>query len=71
MATTSVAVEKVKSFWNSQVHNEEKWAMNMVPFFLFYPFPCFLYHSFNNMYSLLILVYSEIVCNELGLLCLV
>ncbi|XP_042501252.1 mitochondrial import receptor subunit TOM5 homolog [Macadamia integrifolia] len=29
MAKSSISLEKVKEFWNSQTQNEEKWAMNM------------------------------------------
>ena len=29
---TANSVETVKSFYNSQVHDEEKWALNMVLF---------------------------------------
>ncbi|XP_047338958.1 mitochondrial import receptor subunit TOM5 homolog [Impatiens glandulifera] len=29
MAQTVISVEKIKSFWHSQVHDEEKWAVNM------------------------------------------
>ncbi|KAK9267026.1 hypothetical protein L1049_025295 [Liquidambar formosana] len=29
MADTAISVEKLKAFWHSQVHDEEKWALNM------------------------------------------
>ncbi|KAK9203842.1 hypothetical protein WN943_014099 [Citrus x changshan-huyou] len=28
MADSVVSLEKVKAFWHSQVHDEEKWALN-------------------------------------------
>lgn len=30
MADSSVSIDKLKAFWHSQVHDEEKWALNMV-----------------------------------------
>ncbi|KAJ6875233.1 mitochondrial import receptor subunit TOM5 [Populus alba x Populus x berolinensis] len=29
MADSSVSTDKLKAFWHSQVHDEEKWALNM------------------------------------------
>ncbi|XP_022775839.1 mitochondrial import receptor subunit TOM5 homolog [Durio zibethinus] len=29
MADTVISLDKLKAFWYSQVHNEEKWAQNM------------------------------------------
>ncbi|XP_019056657.1 PREDICTED: mitochondrial import receptor subunit TOM5 homolog [Tarenaya hassleriana] len=29
MAVTVVSIENLKAFWHSQVHDEEKWALNM------------------------------------------
>uniref|UniRef100_A0A6N2LGY5 Uncharacterized protein n=1 Tax=Salix viminalis TaxID=40686 RepID=A0A6N2LGY5_SALVM len=29
MADSSVSIDKLKAFWHSQVHDEEKWALNM------------------------------------------
>ncbi|XP_019058622.1 PREDICTED: mitochondrial import receptor subunit TOM5 homolog [Tarenaya hassleriana] len=29
MADTVVSIDKLKAFWHSQVHDEEKWALNM------------------------------------------
>ncbi|OMO79686.1 hypothetical protein COLO4_24344 [Corchorus olitorius] len=29
MANSVLSLDKVKAFWNSQVHDEEKWAANM------------------------------------------
>ncbi|PSS07987.1 Mitochondrial import receptor subunit like [Actinidia chinensis var. chinensis] len=29
MADSVISMEKVKAFWHSQVHDEEKWALNM------------------------------------------
>ncbi|XP_010260125.1 PREDICTED: mitochondrial import receptor subunit TOM5 homolog [Nelumbo nucifera] len=29
MADSTISMEKLKEFWNSQVQNEEKWALNM------------------------------------------
>ncbi|KAJ6868706.1 mitochondrial import receptor subunit TOM5 [Populus alba x Populus x berolinensis] len=29
MADSSVSTDKIKAFWHSQVHDEEKWALNM------------------------------------------
>ncbi|KAK9198762.1 hypothetical protein WN944_013948 [Citrus x changshan-huyou] len=47
MADSVVSLEKVKAFWHSQVHDEEKWALNAVRFlsissFLLHDFPHFL-----------------------------
>nr|DAD35054.1 TPA_asm: hypothetical protein HUJ06_005694 [Nelumbo nucifera] len=30
MADSTISMEKLKEFWNSQVQNEEKWALNML-----------------------------------------
>ncbi|KAL9337722.1 hypothetical protein Peur_069491 [Populus x canadensis] len=29
MADSSVSIDKLKALWHSQVHDEEKWALNM------------------------------------------
>ncbi|XP_057952877.1 mitochondrial import receptor subunit TOM5 homolog [Malania oleifera] len=29
MADSVIPLEKLKAFWHSQVHDEEKWALNM------------------------------------------
>lgn len=29
MAKSAISVEKIKDFWHSQVHDEEKWAFNV------------------------------------------
>ncbi|XP_009627646.1 mitochondrial import receptor subunit TOM5 homolog [Nicotiana tomentosiformis] len=29
MADSVISFDKVKAFWNSQVHDEEKWNLNM------------------------------------------
>lgn len=29
MADSVLSVEKIKEFWHSQFHDEEKWALNM------------------------------------------
>ncbi|KAB2038025.1 hypothetical protein ERO13_D03G096800v2 [Gossypium hirsutum] len=29
MADTVISLDKLKAFWNSQVHDEENWAHNM------------------------------------------
>ncbi|GMQ10947.1 hypothetical protein CsSME_00053752 [Camellia sinensis var. sinensis] len=29
MVDAVISMDKIKAFWNSQVHNEEKWALNM------------------------------------------
>ncbi|EOY22084.1 hypothetical protein QUC31_007563 [Theobroma cacao] len=29
MADPVISIDKVKAFWHSQVHDEEKWALNM------------------------------------------
>ncbi|GKV41311.1 hypothetical protein SLEP1_g48860 [Rubroshorea leprosula] len=29
MANSTISLEKVKSFWHSMVHDEEKWAVNV------------------------------------------
>ncbi|OAY47495.1 mitochondrial import receptor subunit TOM5 homolog [Manihot esculenta] len=29
MADSVVSLEKLKAFWNSQIYDEEKWALNM------------------------------------------
>ncbi|KAK6250087.1 hypothetical protein SCA6_004092 [Theobroma cacao] len=33
MADPVISIDKVKAFWHSQVHDEEKWALNMLFFF--------------------------------------
>ncbi|RVW35556.1 hypothetical protein CK203_073812 [Vitis vinifera] len=30
MADTVVSLDNIKAFWNAQIHDEEKWALNMV-----------------------------------------
>jgi hypothetical protein len=30
MADSSVSIDQLKAIWHSQVHDEEKWALNMV-----------------------------------------
>ncbi|CBI15313.3 hypothetical protein AAG906_001313 [Vitis piasezkii] len=29
MADTVVSLDNIKAFWNAQIHDEEKWALNM------------------------------------------
>lgn len=49
MADSVISLEKVKAFWHSQVHEEEKWNLNKVslfPYFIFcFIFALFLYDS--------------------------
>ncbi|KAJ8752762.1 hypothetical protein K2173_007072 [Erythroxylum novogranatense] len=47
MADTTIALEKLKAFWHSQVHDEEKWALNMLTLTTYKSFNIFMFSQYG------------------------